>query len=438
MNTARIFATVCLSVFLAASCACAATQELRPNVADDKPFTLDDCYAMALKQSERIAILQQKIEEVAGQYLQAVSTVTPKGNFLLTEFHQDSPQSNSEGAGSVGSTFNLDSRPERKFVLSQPLFRGFRSLAAIGGAQSLKSQRTDEVRRAKELLFMDVVEAFYGVLGPRDEVESLQNIRELSEQRIGELDERVRLGKSRPSEIANATAQLKQVQAQIEQTRRAEVIWVNVLRFLTGKNDIPGLVDTPEAPAGLQDLDFYLLKAKDRSDVRAAKAAVEVAKQGVVIARADIFPQLSIDSNLYTKRVGFQSNTDWDVMLTFNVPILEFVKVTGAVKEAQAKQREAELELSRVLRSAEADIRNAFEELKLSLAATRAFKEAETASVKNFEIQTKEYRLNLVNNLDVLTALQELLAVRRSLVTSRYQAKSDQGHLKVATGDLLL
>ena len=435
MKTMRIFGITCLVLAIVVPFVWAESAK-----GDDqhskRPLTLDDCYALALRQSEKIAILKEKIDEVEGQYLQAISTVTPKGNFLLTEFHQDSP-AGSDGAGSVGSTLNLQSRPERKFKLSQPLFRGFRSLAAIGGAQSLKSQRTDEVQRARELLFLDVMNAFYGALGPRDEVESLQHIRELSAQRITELEERVRLGKSRPSEIANATAQLKQIQAQIEQTRRAGIVWVNVLRFLTGKNEIVELADSPVAPGDLQDLEVCISKAHNRSDVRAVKAALEVAKQNVVIARADFFPQLSLDSNLYAKRVGFQSNTDWDVTLTFDVPLFEIVKVSGAVREAQAKVREAEWELSRVLRQAQSDIRSAYEELKLSVAAAKAFREAEVASAENFDIQTKEYRLNLVNNLDVLNALQDLEAVRRDLVKVRYQAKSDTGRLKVAMGAVL-
>ncbi len=401
-----------------------------------KPLTLDDCYALALKQSEKIGILIQKIDEVEGQYWQAISTVMPQASFLLTEFHQDSPASNNEGAGSVGSTFNLKSRPERKFKLSQSLFKGFRSLAAIHGAGALKSQREWEVQRGKELLYQDVANAFYGVLAPRDEIQSLQNIRDLTQQRIAELDDRVKLGRSRSSEIANATAQAKTVQAQVEQARRTEIASLNVLRFLTGRDDISDLADEAQLPQTDQTLEQCLAMAGNRSDVTAAAKAVEVAEQAVIVARSDFFPTLSLDSNLYGKRVGFQSTNDWDVTLTFDVPLFEIVKVSGAVKEAEAKLKEARLEHERVLRLAQSEIRTSYTEFKLSLAASMAFKEAEAASAKNYEIQSAEYRLNLVNNLDVLEALQELEDVRRDYLRARYQAKNDANRLKVATGDI--
>ena len=168
----------------------------------------------------------------------------------------------------------------------------------------------------------------------------------------------------------------------------------------------------------------------------AAEKAMEVAKENIVYSRADFFPKLSLDGNFYAKRVGFQSNTDWDVLLTFELPLFEGVKVSGALREAEAKLREAQLDFQRVLRLAESEIRSAYTEYKLALSASDAFREAEKAAGENFELQTKEYSLNLVNNLDVLTALQELESVRRDLLKACYQAKRDWNRLKVATGDL--
>ncbi len=425
------------SSLLSACCRYAWARSETPPATDAavQGLTLEDCYELALKQSEQIGILQQKIREVEGQYVQAIGSVVPKASFLLTEFHQDSGGDTSTGS-SVGSTLNRASRPERKFLFKQPLFQGFKTFAALGGASALKKQRILEVERGKQLLFLDVVDAFYGLLQPRDEVASLESIRELTQKRITELQARVDLGRSRPSEIANAQAQLKTIVAQIQQTRRFEIASINVLRFLTGRLELGELIDSPDSPAASEDLQAYISKAAHRPDVMAASKAVEVAKQNVAYSRADFFPKLSLDGNLYTKRVGFQADTQWDLLLTFDVPLFEGVRVSGAVREAEAKQREAELELSRVERLAQSEIRSAFTELKLSLAARDAFLEAEKAAVQNYQMQNKEYDLNLVNNLDVLNALQALESVRRDLLIARYQAKRDCDRLKVATGDL--
>ncbi len=426
---------LCLLLLTSSSNVWAQDESQVSSVTEVKGLTLEDCYALALKQSEQIGILQQKIQEVEGQYVQAIGSVVPKTAFLLTEFRQDSGAVTDTGS-SVGGTLNRASRPERKFTFEQPLFRGFKTFAALGGASALKKQRILEVERGRQLLFLDVVDAFYGLLQPRDEVASLESIRELSEKRIVELQARVDLGRSRASEIANAQAQLKTIVAQIQQTRRFEIASINVLRFLTGRLELGELIDAPESPVASEDLNAYLAKVANRPDVMAARKAVEVAKQNVAYARADFFPKLSLDGNLYTKRVGFQADTQWDLLLTFDVPLFEGVRVWGAVHEAEAKQREAELDLSRVQRLAETEIRSAFTELKLSLAASDAFLDAEKASLENYHMQNKEYFLNLVNNLDVLNALESLESVRRDLLISRYQAKRDWARLKVATGDL--
>ena len=93
---------------------------------DATPLTLSDCYALALKRSEEIAIRGELIRETEGRFLQALSTALPRASFELSEKRQD---------GSGGSAFTLKEVPERRFVFSQPLFSGFKEFAAVRGSR---------------------------------------------------------------------------------------------------------------------------------------------------------------------------------------------------------------------------------------------------------------------------------------------------------------
>ena len=58
------------------------------------------------------------------------------------------------------------------------------------------------------------------------------------------------------------------------------------------------------------------------------------------------------------------------------------------------------------------------------------------ASEKNYKLQVEDFKHSLVNNLDVLQALQDLESVRRDHVAAKSNAKRAYWNLKVATGDI--
>jgi len=141
-------------------------------------LTLLDCYKMALKQSETVAIQKEMIKEAEGRFTQYVNRIFPKASFSTSNKIQN---------GSGGSAFTLTEIPESKFVFSQPIFSGFKELATIAGSRYEKKQRIQEKIRAEQLLFTDVSDAFYLLLSYWEDFESLAAIRRALEERVEEL-----------------------------------------------------------------------------------------------------------------------------------------------------------------------------------------------------------------------------------------------------------
>ena len=154
--------------------------------AEEKPLTLAEAYRLSLKRSEDIAMKVETLNAAQGRFYRASDTVMPKADFVMTHKEQDA-------SGSSGSTSTTDSSltrrviPEKKFTFSQPIFSGFKEFAALQGSGAEKEQRVFEIERAKELLFMDVVDAFYGVFLAQEDVEILKSIHTALENRIKEL-----------------------------------------------------------------------------------------------------------------------------------------------------------------------------------------------------------------------------------------------------------
>ena len=392
------------------------------------PLTLEECYRLALKRSEEIAIHQELINETEGRFVQALGTALPRASFSLSEKRQD---------GSGGSSFTLKEVPERKFVFTQPLFAGFKEFAAMGASRAEHRQRQFEKSKAELTLMVNVSDAFYLLLEQRQDRQALETVREALRARLQELDERARLGRSRASELASAEAKLRRVEAQMEEAKRDEATGEHLLAFLTGLPRIGELQDIPDGTLVLNTEDAYLARVDQRPDVHAIEQAWHVAEKQVSIARAKFFPTVDAEANYYTKHVGTASGVDWDAALLVKVPIFQGGQALGAAKEAAAKAREAKLRYEETQRAAELDIRDAYVKAATALLRVQMLEQALQAAEESYRLQVEDYRFNLVSNLDVLQELEALEAVRRDRIAAYYEARRFYRVLQASVGERL-
>ncbi len=423
---------LCVSASLAAAQeplpSLSAPREVADTSPERQPLTLDEAYALALKRSETIAIKAEGLKETEGRFLQALSGALPHVSFEATEKRQD---------GSGSSAFTLREIPERKFTFSQPLFSGFKEFAAMAGARAERRGRVYDKARAEQLLFVDVADAFYLLLEQRETLNAYEVIRAALVERINELLDRERLGRSRPSERVSAEVQVRRAQASLEAVRRDEALARKLLAFLIGRDPEEGVMDSQASLPPLGELGTFLAKADRRPDVLAAQETWHVAQKEVTIARSEFWPDVNAEGNYYTKRIGVAQDVKWDVTLKVDVPLFQGGKAVGASREASAKEREAKLELVRVKRNAALDIQDAYEKLRAAMARTASLEQAVASAEENYRLQREDYRLNLVNNLEVLQALQSLQDTRLDLIAARYEVKQLYWGLRAATGESL-
>lgn len=400
-------------------------------------LTLKDCYLLALKRSETIAITREAIAEASAEFLKASGEVLGDVDFLITDFRQDAPRVRSSGSSGVESTSTAYDRRERKFVISQPLFQGFKSIAALGAAGGLRKQRKQERLRAEQLLFLDVARGFYDVLKQAEEVAIIEGIHVSYKERIKELEEREKIGRSRPSELATIVSRMKILEADLARARGAFAIARYVLEFLIGRQIGPKQLKDEELPSMevpqlLEPLGFY----EERPDVEATKQATKVARSGIISAQSEIWPEVTLDSNVFVKREGFQRDINWDVLFKINIPLSRGGENLGNLKQAFSQWKSAKLNHSLTRRQADFEIKEAYQNWYASYEEYEALEDAVKASEENFKLQREDYAHNLVSNLDVLEALQELFDVRRQANETHYQMKGNYWQLQVAKGHL--
>jgi outer membrane protein len=401
-----------------------------PALADDatRPLTLEDAYAAALRRSETIASQSELIHQAEERYQQARGALLPNVNGVASYTWQETPPS-----GVNVTPSNLSHQPLAKLTATQPLFQGFREFAGLRQTRALIGAQNEDYQNARLSLFKDVLQNYYNILTIERDMSNLEEEIRQNEEREKDIRGRVRIGRSRQAELLNVQATIATLRAQIEQLRGQRQVARDTFAFLTGLDPETPLRDAEEVPEQFGPLTDYLAGLEQRPDVQANEKRLVASQESVRVARGAHLPSIDLNGNYYLDRPGYLKDINWDVTLALTVPIYAGGALQSKVREAASQRTQAELSVSQVRRLAEQEIRSLYQTVLLDRAQLHAFDQATSAARRSFEAQSREYRLGLVTNLDVLQALTAYLENQRALDRSRFTLKLDYQRLLAAS-----
>lgn len=389
-------------------------------------LTLGECYRLALKQSETIAINSELIREAEARFMQALGAVLPQVSFVWTQTNEDSER--------AFSSYNHNGSFESKFVFKQTLFSGFKEIAAIAGVSLEQKQRISEKKRAEELLLIDVADAFYLLLEQQEDLRTMSLIRKALRDRTVELKKREDVGRSRHSELVHTESQLYNIEAEIQLVKSQELIAKELVTFFIGRE--PGaLIDKEDTPDSLEAESFYAANIGLRADVKSYDFAKGVSRKEAYVAKTALLPAVTVEGNYFERRNTSPLDVTWSTVLKVNVPIFEGTTTYGKIKQANAKSREAELRYERAKRLAVQDIHDAYVKAYSAIIRSNALEKALKSAELSYLLQKEDYRNNLVSNLEVLTAIQNFGDTRRNYMHAFYEKKRMYWQLKAAAGN---
>jgi outer membrane protein len=400
------------------------------------PLTLDEAYQAALKRSEELAMKQADIDMTWANFLEASSEALGDVSYQMSDFKQEDQGDTSVSGDNATGSANRPNTRESKFVISQPLFQGFKSVGALAGAGSLRKEREYTYARAQQLLFLDVADAFYTVLRYERDLEITEGTLKLLNDRVTDLTKREKIGRSRLSEVVTARSRMNTLKSTLARIRGNLMVQKRTLEFLTGKNLEHRALDKdaslPSLPNPLQD---YLNLSNNRPDVEAARYALKKAKRNIVIAQSQVWPTVTLDHTQYDRREGFQAPIDWDLLFKVNIPLFQGGEALSKIKAALVDKKKSDLTLSQAERHSQTETKQAYDSLSARLDEYRALEDAVKSAEENYKVQKEDYALALVTNLDVLEALQNLNQTRLDYSEVYTELLKDYRRLQVASGD---
>jgi outer membrane protein TolC len=380
--------------------------------------TLKEFYFEALKNSETITISQEAVRKAEALYRETLGGSLPELSYRRQATFEDKADSTHDGM----------------FRIEKTDLTGYSELAALRSGKSTVHQRKYEFERAQQLLLRDVAQAFYSILLAEENVTATEKLITLAQERLQELKERVRVGRTREADVLGQEALMASLESQLEESSRQLSARKDLLAFLVGAtNSDDTLEDTPiivQAPS----LENYLALANNRPDIRAAGQNVNAQKGLRQVAIGAYLPSLNLSANSFTDRSGSEDSGEWDVLLSVDVPLWDWGNRRGAVGAADAVLHQAEKSYQYLGRQADLEIRNAYRDYESAKNQLAIVGKGVDLARRDYEMQAQDDRRGLVTNLEVFESLSRLNSAELALNNARLKEKMAAIDLEITSG----
>ncbi len=390
--------------------------------------TLKDSFEAAKLNMESIQRADAVVNQSEELKTQARAAILPVVSGVGSYTKIDPPS----GAGA--SPFLLTRQYTAGLRLSQPLLRGG-SLAAYKLAKENVLLAQFQKDATEINLYQLVINSYYSLQIAQVDTKNIEELLKHSRERVNEIRERTRIGRSRRGELIEAEAQLLTAESQFQQSLMSLQQAERNFEFFT-KLKPQEIKVSSEIPKAKDSLSIYLMSLKTRPDIMANYQQSKVAQQQIEIQKGSHYPSLDLVSNYYIDRTGVLASSKWDVGVAMVIPLYQGGGVDAAVRGAVEEKRIAELRSTEALRTAERDVTINYQNLVQITEQIRVIKTALAKSEEAYRLNKKDYQLGLVTNLDVLQSLNGFIETKRSFYNLISMAHLYYKNLEASTGVL--
>ena len=331
-------------------------------------------------------------------------------------------------------------------TVSQSLYRGGRTEAAIDGAENDVKAGRASLATTEQTVLLNAASAYADVV--RDQAVLRLNIGNESvlQRQLEATRDRFRVGEVTRTDVSQAESRLSRSRADRIQSEgnltESRAAYENIV------GEKPAPLDTPRPLGGLPEtLESAISSAQaDNFNVQRARHVEASARNNVDETAGELLPTVSINGEVDANRQTTNSrskNEGAAITLRFSMPLYASGSVSSRVRAAKQLVSQRKDEYTQAVRNAVERATEAWQLLQTAGARIQAFTAAVDAAQIALEGVKEEANVGSRTVLDVLDAEQELLDARVSLVRANrdeivasYQLRQAIG--KLTAGDLAL
>ena len=326
-----------------------------------------------------------------------------------------------------------------QLLVTQPLFRGFRTVAEINKAENTVMSKRATLRAAEQDLLLSAATEFLTVLQNQAVLRLNVKNEEVLGRQLEATQDRFRVGEITRTDVSQAEARLAGTTA--ARIKSEGDLQISIASYVNIIGDAPGKLIVPKA---LSDLPMTLKEAKELAseehpDIVSAVLNSKSAQETIIEKRGVLYPTLNMVGTL--KRDWESINNDsqitvGEIKLDLTVPLYQKGTAFSGLRQAKIDAGKSRLDLENTRRTVSENVESAWESLKAAKAQINSFQAQVNAAEIALEGVQREASVGSRTVLDVLDAEQELLDARVSLVGAKRDEVVASFQLMEATGQL--
>ena len=322
--------------------------------------------------------------------------------------------------------------------ITQPLFRGFRTVAGVDKAElDVKAAQAALVDTEQDVLVAAVI-AYMDVV--RDQAVLDLNIgnEQVLARQLDATRERFNVGEITRTDVSQAEARLAGARA--ARIASEGTLQNSRATYLNVVGEVPGQLAPPDPPADLPaSLETALASASaSHPDVVAAQFTERSAQETVKSVGGELLPTLNLVGSvtrLWQSSSDDSQQTTQSITAELDVPIYEQGATYARLRAAKIAAGKSRLDLEVTRRDIVEAANRAWENLKSARAQIVSFDAQIRAAEIALEGVQREAQVGSRTVLDILDAEQELLNARVNLVRSKRDEIVTAYQLKEAVGE---
>jgi outer membrane protein len=307
-------------------------------------------------------------------------------------------------------------------TLSQPLFRGFKTVEGTKVAEAnVRAERAQLLSVEQSVLF-NTVQAYMNVLRDRQILGLRRTNVSFLQKQLQASQARFNAGELTRTDVAQSRSSLSGAQASVAvavaNLKASEANFVTVVGHQPGKLDNVRLAQRPAS------LDHALSLAQETNpNILAAAFLEEAATHSVEVARGDLLPTLSVSGTVSVTddpQKGVERSDFESIQGTLTVPLYEAGRVYSNVRQSKQTASQRRIDVITAVRTVRENVTNAWNSLvsyQLSLSSIAVQLSASKLSLDGVR---QEYQVGSRTTIDVLNAQQALLNVQITNVSAKH------------------
>jgi outer membrane protein len=322
--------------------------------------------------------------------------------------------------------------------LSQPLFRGFRTVNGVKSAKANVKAGREQLLATEQAVLFDVAASYLAVV--RD-----QQILAIRRQNVTNLQKQARAAQARfdagevtRTDVSQARARVSQAQGDVASAQANLQSSIAAYENVVGRK--PKNLKYAKLGKVPRNLDAALATAQEINPrILSAAYVRDAARFDVKVAKGQLLPELSLQATGQRNdiiRNGSSFTEEAIISGVLSVPIYQAGREYSNIRQTKQTASQRQIQIIEATRNVREDVTSAWYTLVSSAEAITAAKAQVAAAVLALDGINQEYLVGSRTTIDVLNAEQEVLNARLGLINAEYAQYVSRYQLLQAMGKL--